>query len=310
MLLAGGLSALTGCVAHPADRDRAAPPGATAILPTAPGAAVEASAADRIPAAYTRGWPHPPRATRRSGCLVVFGPVGPAGRPQALAHAGAAALARAGRLWGTVPRARLVLVVPPSRRLFAQATGTTAATAVTLVPTDTRYGPVTVVRPDIVRGDPDVLASVLTHECVHLLADVGAAHATDGRVRRDLAPAWVREGMAEYVPARALGLGSALRASARRSIHAARTRPLPASFPTAAALAATDPHDRSRAYDEAWLAVDLLVAQVGLGRAVRWQRAWSQPSDLGNDGPSAGDSAVDLPALRARWQAQLRRWRR
>jgi hypothetical protein len=234
------------------------------------------------------------------GCVVVSGIAGRQGDPHRLAVAGGAALVRASHLWGHVPGTRLELVAPGRSADYSALTGADAAAAVTLSGGNRWSEPVTVLRPGLAAGDPQVLASVLTHESVHVLADRAAARDTHGRVERDLAPAWLREGMAEYVSARSLGLIDALRTATRRATrHAA----VPADFPTAQDLIAADPTRHNRAYDQAWLAVDLLVADIGLHRATAWHRAWSTASGQRPDRP-----AVDLRHLRRQWRTQLRLW--
>jgi len=244
-------------------------------------------------AAFWRGSP-PPVVVRNGPVLVVT----PSRDATELGRLGRAALARVLARWPAPPsRPGAAIVVARDADAFVAAGGSAGA-AGTSVRLGT--GPLTVVlAPGLPRAGGKVPASVLTHECVHVIADLCA---TQAGADRDRAPRWLREGLAEYFSAKSLDLAAALEAAARARLKALR---MPTDFPTDADFDAAVP---DAAYDLSWLAVDLLADQLGDAGVVAWYRTWS----VGGGTTAAGSwpAGVDAAALRWRWLARLTDWRR
>lgn len=252
--------------------------------------------ATEVPAtgAFWRGVPAP--AVIRAGPVLV---VAPHAEATVLATLGRAALARVLTRWPAPPATPgLAIVAARDRPTFASMTG--SATAAVSASVRLGTGPLTIVlAPGLSRADGKVPASVLTHECVHVVADLCAIQAG---ADSDRAPRWLREGLAEYLSAKSLGLASALEAGARKRIRAVR---MPTDFPSDADFDAAVP---DATYDVSWLAVVLIAAQLGDAHLITWYRTWS----TGTAGRPRGSwpAGVDAVALRRRWLARLTDWRR
>jgi hypothetical protein len=241
--------------------------------------------------AFWRGSPQP-RVVRDGPVLAV------ASAPVAtdVAHLARAALGRVLTRW-PAPTPGVAVVVARDADAFTAMSGTGAASAASV---RLGVGPLTVVLgPDRPAADGKVAASVLTHECVHVVADLCAAHAG---AEADRAPRWLREGLAEYLSAKSLGLTGALEAAARTRVRAASR--LPNDFPgeddfTAAAS--------DVAYDMSWLAVRLVADDLGDPGLIAWYRRWSAPVVATAGGWPGG---VDAAVLRRAWRSRLTDWRR
>jgi hypothetical protein len=244
-------------------------------------------------AAFWRGSPRP--AVVRNGPVLV---VAPSTDVAELGRLGRAALARVLARWPAPPtRPGVAIVVARDGDAFVAVSGTggAAGTSVRL-----GTGPLTIVlAPGLPRPGGKVPASVLTHECVHVIADLCA---TQAGADRDRAPRWLREGLAEYLSAKSLGLAAALKAGARTRLRATR---MPTDFPTDADFDATVP---DTAYDVSWLAVDLLADQLGDAGLIAWYRTWSAVG--GTAAAGSWPAGVDAAALRRRWLVRLTDWRR
>jgi len=245
-------------------------------------------------AAFWRGSPAP--AVVRDGPVLVVAP----GRDvDDLARLGRAALARVLTRWPAPPTTPGVAIVvardTPAFDSMAGSGGAAVGTSVRL-----GSGPLTIVlAPGVPSAGGKVPASVLTHECVHVIADLCA---TQAGADRDRAPRWLREGLAEYVSAKSLGLAAALEAAARTRVRAAR---MPTDFPSDADFDATVP---DTAYDVSWLAVGLIADQLGDARLIAWYRTWSAAATTLPAG--SWPAGIDPAALRRRWLARLTDWRR
>ncbi len=169
------------------------------------------------------------------------------------------------------------------------------------VATSTRVrgpGPLTiVVAPDVPGAAGQVTASVLTHEVVHVVGDLCARSAG---AAADRAPRWLREGLAEFISADTLDLTDELRAAARASIRSG-PRP-PPSLPDDEAFADAD---ADPAYDLAWLAVSLLVDQLGMPGLISWYRCWSEADRPDGRWPVG----VNRARLEDRYRHRLSDWR-
>lgn len=245
-------------------------------------------------AAFWRGSPAP--AVVRDGPVLI---VAPSRDARDLARLGRAALARVLSRWPAPPPMPGVAIVvardTPAFDALAGSTGAAVGASVRL-----GAGPLTVVlEPGLARAGGKVPASVLTHECVHVIADLCAAQAG---ADRDRAPRWLREGLAEYLSAKSLDLATALEVDARKRVRAAR---MPTDFPSDVVFDTTLP---DTAYDLSWLAVDLIAGQLGGAALIGWYRSWSAGDAVLQDG--SWPAGVDAAALRRRWLGRLRDWRR
>lgn len=245
-------------------------------------------------AAFWRGSPTP--TVVRDGPVLV---VAPGRDANDLARLGRAALARVLARWPSPPtKAGVAIVVARDAAAFDSMAGSAGAAAGASVRLGT--GPLTVVlAPGLVQSGGKVPESVLTHECVHVIADLCA---TQAGADRDRAPRWLREGLAEYLSAMSLDLAAALETSARTRVRAA---PMPTDFPSDAAFDASVP---DTAYDVSWLAVGLIADQLGAAGLIGWYRRWSTGATALPTG--SWPAGVDPAALRRHWLARLTDWRR
>jgi hypothetical protein len=244
-------------------------------------------------AAFWRGSPAP--AVIRDGPVLGVAPREDAAR---LAHLTRAALTRVLARWPAPPsEPGVAVVVARDVPAFESMAGSTDSVGASV---RLGTGPLTVVlAPGLLRAGGKVPASVLTHECVHVIADLCA---TQAGAAGDRAPRWLREGLAEYLSASSLGLAAALRTAARARI---RSAPLPTDFPTDADF---DANGTDAAYDLSWLAVDLIAEDLGARALIAWYRTWSTRPDTA--ATTAWPAGVDAAALRRRWLARLSDWRR
>jgi hypothetical protein len=182
--------------------------------------------------------------------------------------------AAAAQLRSRVPS--LLVLVPPDARSFTALTGLAGdlAAACTLQspppggsPEPRR--PVLVIGPALAADQPARL-SVLTHESAHavLTLDALTAGADDDR-----APAWLREGMAEWVSVRAWKLQDAV---ARQVARMPAVTADPTRLPRSADFTAGGQR-REVAYLRAYLAVDRLASRYGPVGLVARYRARSVP---------------------------------
>jgi len=248
-------------------------------------------------AAFWRG--SPSLSVVRDGAALV---VAPSADAAALGRLGRAALARVLARWKAPPsKPGVAIVVSRDAAAFASMAGSVGAAVGASVRLGA--GPLTVVlAPGVARAAGMVPASVLTHECVHVIADLCATHAG---ADRDRAPRWLREGLAEYLSAKSLGLAESLGSAAKTR---ARTAPMPTDFPADADFAATV---ADTAYDASWLAVGLIADQLGDDGLIAWYRRWSAGGAAAATLPTGSwPDGVDAAALRRRWLARLTDWRR
>lgn len=274
----------------------------TTVLPSGLGVdwsflLVDQRAVDVPPnAAFWRG--SPSLSVVRDGAALVVASGADAADVGPLARA---ALARVLARWPAPPsKSAVAVVLARDAPAFASMSGSAGAAVGASVRLGT--GPLTVVlAPDVARAAGKVPASVLTHECVHVIADLCA---TQAGADRDRAPRWLREGLAEYVSAKSLSLVVALEAAARTR---ARAAPMPTDFPTDAAF---DTTVADTAYDVSWLAVVLIAGQLGDDGLITWYRRWSAGGGAATLPTGSWPAGVDAAALRRRWLARLTDWRR
>jgi hypothetical protein len=215
--------------------------------------------------AFWRTWPGVVRTETRH--VLVLAARAPAAGALAAVDRSLEAAARV--LGHPVPP--LVVLVPPDAAGFTSLTGLRGdlAAACTLLPRPAqtpiaRHRPVIVIGPSLPAGE-QALLSVLTHEAAHALLVLDALHA--GAVG-DEAPAWLREGMAEWLAVRAW---RQQRAVARQIERTPAVTANPGSLPVPADFAAGGQR-RETAYLRAYLAVDRLARRVGVAQLLRRYR--------------------------------------
>jgi hypothetical protein len=248
-------------------------------------------------AAFWRGSPQP--AVERGGQVLV---VAPAAGATEVVRLGRSALARVLARWPNPPsKTGAAIVVARDGDAFADLTGT-AAGAASAASVRLGAGPLTIVlAPGLTAAGGQVPASVLTHECVHVVADLCAVQAgADG----DRAPRWLREGLAEYLSAKSLGLTVGLEAAAR--VRVKGTARLPTDFPGDEDFTASVP---DLAYDLSWLAVRLVADDLGDRGLIAWYRRWSAPAAAAGAAAGSWPGGVDAAALRRAWRSRLTDWR-
>ena len=217
-------------------------------------------------------WDRGPVVAERVGDVLVLG------RPKArrllknVATLTAAAVPRVDRVWGKDWRRGAVLVVPTSGSEMSELLGSEkdlsqiAAVATAELGGDSgEFDP----SGDRILVNPDTFGRlgqlgrrvVLTHELSH----VATRRATGPAV-----PAWLAEGFADYVGYQDVDLPLAL--SARELRKDVRAGKLPTALPKDDAFDGGNPA-LAQAYEQSWLAVRLLAAQLGEDALLRFYRA-------------------------------------
>lgn len=253
-------------------------------------------------------WDAGPVAVVRGVSALVLGHPGSLTQMRELATEVDAAVPRVTAVWGTGWSQRVAVVVPSDQSELA----TLVRTAGSLNPIAALAvaGPV---RGGTVRGGDRVLVNpanlgalgalgrriVLTHEVTHLAARAATGPAT---------PTWLSEGLADHVGY--LDTGVPVRAAAGELRDAVRAGRLPAALPAADAWSGDNP-ELGATYEQAWLAVELLVERYGRDRVLTFYRNLGGRSGLD---PQASleqvlraDLGTDVAQLTADWQAALRR---
>lgn len=206
----------------------------------------------------------------RPGVLVLGHP-GDQGLLRSLARTVEASVPRVTGVWGEDWAQRVVVLVPSGPQELQEVVGSSgdlsriAAVAVAAVdetPGALPVGDRVVVNPStFLRLGTTGRRVVLTHEVTHVATRAGTGPA---------APAWLVEGFADHVGY--LGADVPLRVAARDLRASVRAGDLPDALPT------DDAFDGAavgleQAYEQAWLAVSLLVEQHGQDRVVEFYRA-------------------------------------
>jgi len=191
---------------------------------------------------------------------LVLGHPGSRAEMRRLARDVDAAVPRVSEVWGTGWSQRVAVLVPGSQRELGQivhAGGDLTPIAALALAGPVRGG--TAQGGDRVLVNPPNLARlsglgrrvVLAHEVTHV-----AARAATG----PLVPSWLAEGLADHVGYLGAGVPVRLAASElREDVLAGR---LPKRLPTDADFDSDNP-DLAEAYEQAWLAVELLVRRYG-----------------------------------------------
>lgn len=205
--------------------------------------------------------------------------------------------------WGAGWAQRVVLVVPDTATELARLLGGDREVSQLAAIATAQSGPTASPVGQRVLLNPSAFARlgargrriVLTHEITHV--------ATRG-VTGPAAPTWLVEGFADYVAYRAVPVPVAVAASELAAdVRAGR---LPARLPAAARYA--EPARLASAYEEGWLACQLIAASVGPAGLVRFYRASAGPaySTAALAGAFRDVLGTTEPAFTARWRDYLR----
>lgn len=266
--------------------DRLAPAWVAAALPDSgvwglPGVRVERDAGSGA----TPGGP--------AGDVVVVGTVSPQQSAQ-LRDIGIEAVRVVRRAWRPSWDGRLLVVAPVDRRQWAAVAGP----APTVGPAMTVSGPggSAYVVIDPVAWQAATTAgrrALLIHEAVHVAVSRAPAP-TAADATPAAAPLWLSEGFAQLVAYDAVGAQIPLIAGGL--LERVRRHGPPQRLPDDASFAAEPPR-RLDAYAQAWLAC-LTLERLGGATAPRRALAGGGPQAVG----------LDVAALTAAWQSDLRRW--
>lgn len=217
-------------------------------------------------------WDRGPVASERVADVLVLG------RPEArrllrsIAGLTAAAVPRVDSVWGRGWRRGAVVLVPTSGAEMSELLGAdTDLSQIAAVATAELAGGADEFDPsgDRILVNPDTFTRlgqlgrqvVLTHELSH----VATRRATGPAV-----PAWLAEGLADYIGYRDVDLPLAL--SARELRQDVRAGRLPEALPSDGDFSGGNP-ELAQAYEQAWLAVRLLAERHGQAALLRFYRA-------------------------------------
>ncbi len=249
-------------------------------------------AAGSAPAIWDEG---PVVAVRGTRSLVLGHPSGAAGLTRLAADVDAA-VPRVTGVWGTGWAQRVVVVVPADaaelNRLVRS--GPTAALAAMTVAgrlvDGSRGDDRVVVNPgELARLDVTGRQVVLTHELVHVAT---------GPVTGPRTPSWLSEGLADHVGF--LGTGLPVRDVAAELADDVRAGRVPQELPADAAFA--EAAGLGAVYEQAWLAVELLVRTYGQDRVLALYRDIGARTDLDAALRALG---TDRASVTAAWRADL-----
>lgn len=208
---------------------------------------------------------------RRPSVLVVGSPLD--GRLlRTVADDAAAAVPRVTAAWGRAWPGTAVVEVPHDSvglaRLVPGDLSQLAALATTVAGDHGVADDRVVVSPEVLRGlTPAGRRVVLTHELVHVATRTATGPAS---------PSWLVEGLADAIAFR--GAGVPLEVAAPELAARLRSGDLPTALPTDAALAPGAPQ-LGESYEQAWLAVALLVRRYGTARVDALYRAVGRERD-------------------------------
>jgi len=251
----------------------------------------------------TRGlWDSGPVVVLRGRSCLVLGHPGSRALMRQVADGIDAAVPRVTRVWGPGWSQRVVALVPRSAAELSSVIGGTgdysrvaAVATAELVDPTAGYHPVG----DRVLVNPQTFGRlggigrqvVLTHEVTH----VATRQATGAAV-----PAWLVEGLADYVGY--LDAGLPLRLSAAELRDAVRRGQSPVQLPSEHDYDGSNP-DLAKVYEEGWLAVSLLVAEHGQTGLLRLYRTVGQGRDV--DAALHDLWGSDLATFTAEWRHDL-----
>ncbi len=241
-------------------------------------------------------WDGGPVVAVRSGPALVLGHPRDRRTVQTVAAAAAQAVPRVTSVWGPQWQRRVVVLVPASQgelRSLLGESGVTSQIAAYATSRAPGVGERVVVNP----ATFPLLGSVgrrvvLTHEVTHL-----AARSSTGPGM----PLWLVEGFADHVGY--TGLSLPYRVSAQELRHEVRRGRLPAALPSDADFAGDNPR-LAAVYEQAWLAVRLLVEQHGRSAVLRFYRAVGAGEQI--EPALRRILSTDLRSFTAAWQRDLR----
>lgn len=255
-------------------------------------------------------WDGGPVAVVRGERSLVLGR--PASRPllESLAGAVDRAVPRVTRVWGEDWAQQVVLLVPGSQEELAELLGgrsdLTQIAAVATAELLESPGGVTPVGDRVILNPPNFAELgavgrqvVLTHE---------VAHVATRRASGSEMPAWLVEGLADYIGYKEAEV--ALSVAAREVRADVRSGRMPASLPADHDFDGSNP-DLAQAYEQAWLAVSLLVETYGEQEVLRFYRAVGADRDV--PGAQAVEQAfathfgTSTAAFTGQWQQYLQR---
>jgi hypothetical protein len=255
-------------------------------------------------------WDSGPVAVVRGERSLVLGRPGSRQLLASLSAAVDAAVPRVTRVWGDAWAQKVVVLVPGSQEELAELLGARSdlsqIAAVATAELLESPGGVTPVGNRIILNPPNFAELgavgrqvVLTHE---------VAHVATRQVSGPDMPAWLAEGLADYIGYREAEV--ALPVAAREVRADVRAGRLPAALP-----ADSDFHgsnvELAQAYEQAWLAVLLLVETYGEQAVLRFYRAVGAERNV--SGAEAVDAAMvaelgtTTAAFTAQWQQYLQR---
>jgi hypothetical protein len=238
------------------------------------------------------------------------------GRPDArrlltsLAAAVDAAIPRVSRVWGSDWAEQVVLLVPGSQEELGELLGgrsdLSQIAAVATAEMLDRGGSVTPVGDRVILNPPNFAdlgavgrQVVLTHE---------VAHVATRRASGPDMPAWLAEGLADYIGYREAEVALSVAArEVRADVRAGRSPP---ALPADSDFAGGNPA-LAQAYEQSWLAVSLLVETYGEQAVLRFYRAVGADRDV--PGPQAVERAfarelgTTTAEFTASWQQYLQR---
>jgi len=210
-----------------------------------------------------------------------------------------AAVPRVTAVWGSGWAQRVAVVVPADtaelyRLVRSGPTDSLAAMTVAGRLRDGSRGDdrVVVNPPELARLDAMGRRVVLTHELVHVASGAAAGSRT---------PAWLSEGLADHVGF--LGAGLPVRDVAAELSGDVRAGRVPRDLPADAAFA--DVAGLSAVYEQAWLAVELLVRTYGQDRVLALYRDVGTRTEQGAVDGALRALGTDLMAFTAAWRADL-----
>ncbi len=236
--------------------------------------------------------------------VLVLGHPGDERLLRTVSRAVAAAVPRVTRVWGEDWSQRVVVLVPSrpeELRDVVEGAGDLsqiAAVAVAAVDDDPGALPVgdrVVVNPTtFARLGPLGRRVVLTHEVTHVATRAATGPAV---------PGWLVEGMADHVGYR--GADVPLSVAARDLRAEVRAGRLPAALPDDAAFSG-GAQGLGAAYEQAWLAVELLVERYGEDRVVELYRAIGRVGSAGEvDAVLREQTGTGLAELTSDWRDSL-----
>jgi hypothetical protein len=256
-------------------------------------------------------WDAGPVTVVRGRSCIVLGHPGSRSLMRRVALSVDAAVPRVTSIWGSAWSRKVVVLVPSSQQELTRIVGGTADySQIAAVATAelssgllgaTGYHPVgdrVVVNPtNFLRLGSLGRRVVLTHEVTHV-----ATRAATGPA----APAWLVEGLADYIGY--LGVGVPYSVSAQELHDAVRQGHLPVALPSERDFDGGN-QDLAQVYEQAWTAVSLIAETYGRSELLRFYRAVgrAEPSSTAVDQAFTSVLGTDVASFTAAWRLDLPR---